>query len=796
MLESTQRRKPGQGDPSRIPADRRQEAHTAPPRPSVQDRADSVPLLLFRVPVALFAFALAVALQGAPAAGQEPAPGPEAQQPEDAERIHFDRIPLSEESGGGFVEGSAAVVEFDGTKGVLAGDVVIRYQDIEVRADRVELDQETEDLVAEGNVVFDRGPERMTGALLEYNLKTKTGRLVQATGNMGTDYFFSGAEVLKTGEDTYRILDGSFTSCQGPTPAWSFRAKRVDLRVDGYAKVRGATFRAKKAPLLYFPYILWPVKDDRTSGFLIPKPGYSRRRGASLGLAYYWAMGRSYDTTLNLDLFFGGTPENALGTGNYVGIGNELRYRPSEFTEGLFEGYGIEDPEFDEFRWRIRYSHRSTKLPLGLRAVVNVIEASDFDYFQDFERRGDRNSIRQTYSTGYLSGNWGAHSLNMNLDQRQTFISDTQTVTLRQLPEIEYKLRSTRLGPTPFYLQMRSSVHYLDVDRSALLENSYGRADLFPELTLPVRTFPWLSLSLTTGGRVTWYGDSLFTSVEKQESPGRQSDFRGESFTRFVPTASAEIVGPSFTRIYEGGGKRFGKFKHVVEPRITYAFLEEDEEQERAPLFDEVDPLPGTNAARFSLFNRVLGKLSEDQGGGSFEIFSFEISQDYSFDEPLQMGAGEERQEGPLRSVVRYNPSRRTLLQAEVRYNTLFSTVESTDLTASYGFGKTSNLGVRWSTRTNAESGEIQANQVRLGAGFPVVPRRLRLQAELNYDIERSLAQLQRYFLLFQGSCYDITLELGEFKSASRRDREFRFMMSLKNVGTFFDITGGESETL
>jgi hypothetical protein len=146
----------------------------------VQDRADAVPLLFPRV---LFVLLVSAPL-GGPAAAQEPSPPketpPEAespaapepvpqQQPEppaDTERIQFDRIPLSEESGGGFVEGSAAVVEFDGTKGVLAGDVVIRYQDVQVKADRVELDQETEDLVAEGNVVFDRGPERITGRLL------------------------------------------------------------------------------------------------------------------------------------------------------------------------------------------------------------------------------------------------------------------------------------------------------------------------------------------------------------------------------------------------------------------------------------------------------------------------------------------------------------------------------------------------------------------------------------------------------------------------------------------------------
>ena len=47
----------------------------------------------------------------------------------------------------------------------------------------------------------------------------------------------------------------------------------------GYAKTRGVSFRAKNVPLVYLPYMLWPVKTSRVSGFLMPKPGFSTRRG-------------------------------------------------------------------------------------------------------------------------------------------------------------------------------------------------------------------------------------------------------------------------------------------------------------------------------------------------------------------------------------------------------------------------------------------------------------------------------------------------------------------------------------
>ncbi len=733
---------------------------------------------------------------GAPALGAQEPSGAAPAAPASG-RVEFD-LQLSEEEGGGRVAGSADLLESPAEgKIVLSGAVEIKYQDVVVHADRIELDQETEDLLASGNVVFDQGPQRLTGSDLELNLESKTGRLRNARGSVGTDYFFAGREVLKTGDDTYRNLQGEFSSCPAENPAWSFRARRADVRVDHYARVRGATFRARKLPLVYLPYVLWPVRSDRTSGFLVPKPGYSQRRGAALGLAYYWAMGRSYDTTFHLDLFAGGAPQGSLGTGNYLGFGNQFRYRPSEGSQGLFEGYAVRDPERDEVRWRVRYEHESRNLPLGLRAVIRYENASDFDYFQDYERRGDRHARRQLYSTAYLSGNWGAHSLNVNLDQRETFLSQDATIDLRQLPEIDYKMRSTRLGRSPFYLQLRSALHYLDVDRGVELNESYARGDLYPQLTLPIRTVPWLSFSLTAGGRFTWYGDSLFTADERSQLPAGSSAFRGESLSRFVPTADVEFVGPSFSKVF-GGGKRYAKWKHVVEPRIVYSFLDEDLEQERVPLFDEVDNVFGTNVARFSLFNRLLAKPADEKSGGAFEVLSFEVSQDYSYDEdrPLQTSStGETRQDGPLRALLRYQPNRRMSLRTEVLYSTQFGEISSTSVSAAFPLGKNNNLSLLWTNRRDPERSLTQTDQVRIATQFFIVPRRVQLQAQVNYDIERSLIQLQRYFLRWKGSCFDIDLEFGNYRNGERVDREYRFSVSLKNVGSFLDISGGESET-
>ncbi|HUP25062.1 MAG TPA: LPS assembly protein LptD [Thermoanaerobaculia bacterium] len=739
------------------------------------------------------------AAETTPQEPEQPPAAPDAESPAapvpDPDRIRFE-LPLPEEEGGGTVAGTTSELSYEGSLAVLSGGVELSYQDVKVRAERIEFDLDTEQLEASGDVVFDQGPRRLTGTTMSYNLGTDLGTLTEVTGQVTDDYYFRGSRVEKTGPDTYVVEHGVFTSCSPEDPPWSFRFRRVRVRVDGFARARSATFRAKNFPVVYLPYVLWPVRETRTSGLLVPKPGYSSRRGPSLGLAYFQTLGRSFDTTIELDLFAGGAPLGAAGSGSYLGLGNEFRWRPSETTTGRFEGYAIRDPDLDEVRWRANLAHEARDLPFGFRGVVSIEEASDFDFFRDFERRGDRNSIRQLYSRGFLTKNWSAHSVNILFDNRETLVGTDRLVELRQLPEIEYRLRSKRLGRSPLYLQVRSSAHLLDVERSERLDAAYGRADVLPELTLPVRSAPWLALSVTAGGRFTWWGDSLLTSVERQEDPG-DSDFRGESLSRFVPTLTAEVVGPSFSRIFDAGGKNFSKLKHVIEPRFDYRYFDDFDEQERIPLFDEIDNLQGANVGRFSLVHRLLAKPVEERAGAR-EILSFELFRNYSFDEetPLQFSTDREQQRraGPLGTLVRFSPSNTTNLRAEATYNTLFGGIESTSFSSSFSLPANNRIGVLWSTRRQPELDVTRTHQIRLSTQIGLVPRRLMLASSVNYDIQRSLLQLQRHILSYQGSCYSLSLEYGDFLNGDRRDREYRFMVTLKNVGTFLDITGGQSE--
>ena len=734
----------------------------------------------------------------APPVGTSPPPepaGPAAvppPAPPTPDRIKFE-VKFPPERGGGKAVGTAGAVEYQRDEMVVAsGGVEFTYQDYKVTAQRIEVDQPRQLLTATGGVVLDQGPRRLSGKTLAFDLETKTGSLSAAEAFVAPDYYFRGEEIAKVGDDLYSVEDGVFTSCSGDNPDWSFRLDRARVEVEGYARVHHARIRVKRLPIFYIPYLLWPAKRERSSGLLIPNVGYTRRRGGYLGLAYFQALGRSYDTTLFVDLY----------SNEYYGLGDEFRYHPTEGTKGVFRGYLIDDPVGGETRWKVEYDHETADLPGRMRGVVAYRDFSDFEFFRDFERGINENSLRTLYSSGFVTGNWGPQSFNFLVDDRRTFIEVGRVVRQRQLPEAEYRLRPTRLGGLPLYLQMLSSATYLSVERSDTFQGEYGRADLFPQLSLPLRSVPWLSLSLNAGGRATWYADSLCRrDTDGVPEAGECEDgvltFSGESLTRAFPTAGAEIVGPSLSRIFDGGGA-FAKFKHVVEPRWTYSFLGEFDDRDLVPLFDEVDTPNATNVGRVALVNRLLAKPADAKQGGAREILSLEIGQAYSFDEtqPLQFSRDRVTTDpwGPLTGLLRFQPTTGTNLKAQVAYNTLFDEVESTALSGALAVRR-NNLGVTWFTRRQAESGETTADQLGVFAGIAVVPGRLRLEGQVNYDLQTSFLQQQRLVADYTSQCFGVRFEFREFRAVDRRDRDYRFALTLKNVGTFLDLTGGRSES-
>jgi LPS-assembly protein len=691
-------------------------------------------------------------------------------------------------------------------------EVVIEYQDIKITADAARYDFPTKTAVLTGHVVIDQGPTRLSGTRGTFHLDTKTGVLEEATADLPPTFHIVGSTIEKIGPATYRIKDGVFTACEMPDPEWSFTLSEATITLDDYARMKHVAFRAGPVPILYTPYLVWPTKEDRASGMLVPGIGYSNQRGAYLGLSYFWVTGRPTDQTFHLDAYTDGS----------IGGGWESRWRPTDESAGLFQGYVIRDQnatvcvplnqvppgegngtcflpdgqvgvytEQPETRWKIRLDHVSDDLPFGFRGVLNIRDYSDQQYLQDYERSFSLNSARQIVSRGFLTKNFGADSLNIRFERSETFYS--ATVIQERFPTVEFFHRTARIGRSPFYLSLLSSMSglYLNRGREALTRGTYGRFDAYPIVSFPFKEIPWLSLTARAGGRVTYYTNSV-------DGPGTQ--FTGDAFTRTYGEGGVSFVGPSFSRIYDASFGPWDKFKHIIEPRVDYQFVSDVDNPQEIPGFDEVDNALGRNQIRYAIVNRLLAR-TEGRKGSAEEIASLEIAQTYAFELPQLLVEPEEEVEcrvpytncrtGPYEAILRIARPGLFHVDGRLAINPFENQLTTASVTAGGNWGSAYANFSWFGSRSVAipPAQPFNSDQFRFSGGVDL-GKDFRLEGSVAYDASSSLVQENRGLLTYKGSCYTVFLEVRQLRLQPNPRNDYRLVVNLKDIGTILDVNG------
>ena len=129
------------------------------------------------------------------------------------------------------------------------GNVDARIGVYRLQADKVTVFEASNRVLAEGNVVFDQGEQRITGTRSEWNYATKLGYFINSTGftnqtQDGTVIYFTADSVEKVNVNTIVIINAELTACEDSVPKWSFKTKRAVIRIgdrirgDGMAIVR------------------------------------------------------------------------------------------------------------------------------------------------------------------------------------------------------------------------------------------------------------------------------------------------------------------------------------------------------------------------------------------------------------------------------------------------------------------------------------------------------------------------------------------------------------------------------
>jgi LPS-assembly protein len=518
-------------------------------------------------------------------------------------------------------------------------DVLLRRGEDILQADRVRWNEDTGEAAAFGDVRL-TGPEGVaTGTEMHLDMEKGTGLIRNGQVLIRKDNFrILGAEIEKTGLDTYRIEEGTFTTCNGEVPSWKFTARELKVNVDGFAWAKHVVFHVHDLPVLYLPIFAYPVKTERESGLLMPTAGYSSNRGTQLSLAYYQVIDRNMDATFYLDYL------SKLG----LGKGAEFRYFFGHDNDGEAKVYHVTGFSGLDDRFALGWQHLGT-LPGQVRLLADVTYVSNRDYFSDFSEVAGEYNLDEAVSLVAASRNWEKN----NLAGQVRYVKDLQNdedLTLQRLPDVRFAMIRHRIGDTPFYYRLDTGAAYLYEQK----DQEGSRFTLRPVFSTVLRP----------GGVVDFVTDFGYLVRSYFGSFGDETIGDIDFTTR---------LSSRFSRVYSVDGDRIHRIQHVVQPEIGYRYFPSDVKP-NLPLLIVEDGIGRQNLIFVGFTNRFIARIDGAEGRADYyEFLYLRLTQEINLEDPsandLLIPENKDYSGDTLRLQLLLRPTRNTFLDIDTRYD-------------------------------------------------------------------------------------------------------------------------------
>ena len=256
----------------------------------------------------------------------------------------------------------------------LDGLGVVRRADGVLSGDFLYYNQNTEDVTAVGNARLVQDGNIVIGPSMRYNLDTDVGDVDFPQFWLDNGGAGVGTKAEMTNRNEMTITDVTYSGCPCPDPAWYIKSSKVDLNYDENEGVaRNGVLFFKGVPLLASPYLTFPLRPERKSGFLLPTFATTNQTGFDLTLPYYLNLAPNYDATLVA------RPMSKRG----LMLGGEFRYLNPSFRGQVAGTYLNRDNELGTDRWLYSLKHNQ-RFGNGFTGGWDISGVSDDDYFKDF----------------------------------------------------------------------------------------------------------------------------------------------------------------------------------------------------------------------------------------------------------------------------------------------------------------------------------------------------------------------------------------------------------------------------
>ena len=348
----------------------------------------------------------------------------------------------------------------------LKGHVEILTPQLQLKSDKAQFDIRDQLLKSNGRLTVKHEEFQFTGDILSLNLKNKEGSAWNTKYQINHSMGHGSAQSIHFQGSKLSLNKAQYTTCPTDREAWKISARKISLDRDQNEGIaRGAILRLFSVPVLYIPYISFPI-EGRKTGFLAPTPYFSSTDGIGLQVPYYFNLAPNYDLTF--------TPRLLQKRGTR--LSTEFRYLQQNFAGEMGVEYLPNDKKRLTDRYQLHFDQENY-ISENTRLTTNLTDVSDRYYYSDL-------------GTSISTANQPVLDRNITLETSgrnwffQGLLQDYQVLTdiqepYRRIPQLDFEAQNHYHG-----LQGRLFSQYSYFYKAS---NDYiHRLVLNPKLSLPV----------------------------------------------------------------------------------------------------------------------------------------------------------------------------------------------------------------------------------------------------------------------------------------------------------------------
>ncbi len=503
-----------------------------------------------------------------------------------------------------YLQADTGTVRSEGIS-TLQGDVILQRNDVKFHSDRAQFDRLTNLVEANGNVILSTSGLDFESDSIKYDIKKQTGVIDNAKYEIGQEGAHGKSQqIIQVDKNNLTLKDATFSTCPVSKNSWHFASSEIKLsKKSQLGTAKNVTLKVGNTPVFYFPWLRFPLNNQRLSGFL--SPTIRVQSNAGISIPYYFNLAPNYDATMTVSSI----------SSHGLKIDNEFRYLTKKHQGKIDYEFVPQDKSFSpgKFRDYFLIKHR-TKISDETKIRINAEGVSDKTYFEDFStslQGSTRSALERRIEIVNKHDAW---TTSFALEDFQ--ILDVNDAPYSKLPELSLKY-SPKTAPDAFKIGLDSELVYFDKKEAVTGSRIHIKAQISKK---------W--------GTDAWY---LQPKLSLQHSFYSLNNTKNKTLIRTLPTLTIDS-GLFFDRELKHSG-----LTQTLEPRLFYTHTPYRNQSE-FPVFDTAktdfsattqlfaenrftgkDRIADTNQLTFAVTSRF-----QDRNNGK-ELFKISIGQVFNF---------------------------------------------------------------------------------------------------------------------------------------------------------------------